>query len=115
MISDTWYTFGSDFVQLMWNQPRFWPEKYELKYACIMKHSVRPYYKSEEYIKTKKQKIHFICTSIRIPDLLPSSSCAFNLVAVYNPASIDPGIVITAITGALAKEILPSGFLNGLF
>ena len=87
---------GLDYIELSWTHPRFLPESYQLKYMCTLK--VTSKYNKKNYIQEKTRKLNSDTSSVRIPDLHPSSICTLILVAVYNPASIDSGITITGTT-----------------
>ena len=92
---------GSDYVELYWNHPKFLPESYKLKYMCALND---PCISSSEdaensYLMSNIRNLSSDTTSVRISDLRPSSFCTLVLLAVYNPASIDSGIVITGTTG----------------
>ena len=103
MIPTVSYTSGSDYIQFNWNYPKYRPEIYEVKYACMMKRA----HKNDDFIKTKTQYMNLRCNSFRISGLRPDSTCVLNLVTVYNPASIDPGIVITASTCTCTLAKIP--------
>ena len=101
MISNFTHTSGSNYVQLMWTRPKYHPKLYELKYVCIMKKNTGHHSSSTNIIKTMTQYLISGSCSIIIADLRPSSKCVLNLIAVYNPASIDAGIVIIVSTSKL--------------
>ena len=58
----------------------------------------KPSQDSNHSINAKTQNVSSNITSFTISGLLPSSIYLLTLLAVYNPASIDTGIVITATT-----------------
>ena len=94
MIPELLFDSGSDYVQVNWIRPKFLPEMYKLNYVCSMKPTYMPLL----------EKVLNLCsntTSFRIYNLHASSICSLCLFAVYNPASIDPGIVIT---GTMSDE-----------
>ena len=91
-------TYGSDYVELHWTHPKFLPERYKLKYMFTMKHTCTPNYDRNIYETRDTQSLTTDTNSFRISGLRPSSICKLNLVAVYNPASIDSGIEITTTT-----------------
>ena len=91
----------SDHVQIMWSSPQYRPEKYEFTYLCITNSTClrrschKPIVASIRILKLGSDS-----TFIRIQDISPNSTCVMKLVAVFNPASIDSGIVFTAKTSA---------------
>ena len=89
---------GLDYIELNWTQPKFLPERYQLRYMCTKQ--VTPKHKNIEknYIKERTRNLSSDTNLVRIVDLRPSSVCTLILVAVYNPASIDSGIKITGTT-----------------
>ena len=90
--------FGLDYVELTWNHPMFLPQRYKLNYlynkksTCTASHDMNP------SVTTKEQTFNSDTSSVRISDICPNSVCVLILLAVYNPASIDSGIVITGKT-----------------
>ena len=96
MIHTCSFSSGMDYVELEWTRPKFPPQSYTVTYLCSemnMPHSSRT-----AYVHTMTQQLSSEIHSIRIFDLRPSSICTVNLVAVYNPASIDSGIVLNVTT-----------------
>ena len=57
-----------------------------------------PNHERNDSIKENAQNLSSNTTLVRISNLHPSSNCRLLLLAVYNPASIDSGIVITGTT-----------------
>ena len=97
MIRTYSFASGSDYVQLNWIHPKFLPEKYQLHYACRMETCSTNHEKNYS-ILASTQNLSSNTTFVRISNLRPSSNCSLFLLAVYNPASIDSGIVITGKT-----------------
>ena len=91
---------GSDYIKLNWSRPKFLPEKYLLhvQYASTLKPRCTFKNERKKYFKENAQCLTSNTTSVRISDLRPSSVCTLLLLAVYNPASIDLGIVIRGKT-----------------
>ena len=89
---------GLDYVEVNWTHPRFLPESYQLKYRCAVK--VTSNYKAVNkiYITGRTKNLTSDSISFRIFNLRPGSTCTLILLAVYNPASIDSGVVITGNT-----------------
>ena len=91
---------GSDYIKLKWTRPKFLPEMYLLRvqYGSTLKPRCMFKKDKNKYSKTNAQCLASDTTSVTIYDLRPKSVCALLLLAVYNPASIDLGIVITGTT-----------------
>ena len=89
---------GLNYLELIWTHPKFLPERYQLKYMCMMR--VTSTYKNvtENHMFTNTKNLTSVTTSARMFDLRPRTTCAIILLAVYNPASIDPGIAIMGTT-----------------
>ena len=101
MISTATHTFGPNYIQLMWTWPKYFPEEYKLKYVCVMSNPSGNLSSSMDIIKTMTRFLTSDSCSIKISDLRPNTMCFLNLIAVYNPASSDTGIVITVTTSKL--------------
>ena len=93
MISTLPLTTGSDYIELNWTRPKFIPVKYLLHVQYTSFKNAR-----KGCVKTNSQCLSSDTTSIKISDLRPKSVCVLILLAVYNPASIDSGIMITGKT-----------------
>ena len=93
-------TTGSDYIALNWTRPKFLPEKYILNVQCASSLKPTCTFKSDKnkYVRTNAQCLTSDTTSVTISELRPKSVCMLLLIAVYNPASIDSGIVITGKT-----------------
>ena len=98
MISSHSIASGSDYVKVNWTHLQFPPERYQLKYVCSVKTACTPSHDTSHYVVAKAQNISLDTTSVTISNLCPCSSCMLILLAVYNPASIDTGIMITGTT-----------------
>ena len=92
---------GSDYVELIWTRPKFFPKRYQLIDVCTKKPTCTHRHKNSTYVTKRMQNLSSDCNSVKISDLRPSSICILLLLAVYNPASIDTGI---AIIGAVLDE-----------
>ena len=88
----------TDYIQLNWTRPDFLPEMYQLKYTVTMKTIYASIHKLNGSVMIKTLNLSSENTSVRISGLRPSSICTINLLAVFNPASIDSGIEITGRT-----------------
>ena len=104
MIPSCSLTSGSDYFELMWKSPQYRPEIYERTYLCINLLTCLHNCSVADFIRPKVSILHSNSTSFSIRDLRPDSVCVLKLVAVYNPASIDSGIVITSKTLAANKS-----------
>ena len=85
----------SDYVKLNWTRPEFLPEMYQLKYTVTMKTIYTSIHEINDSVMTKTLNLSSEITSVIISGILPSSICTMNLLAVFNPASIDSGLAIT--------------------
>ena len=91
MIQNLQTNTGLDYVEITWDRPMHDPIKYELTYSCRLQ-------KGEEYITNQPETLPSTSNSVRLSQLLQDSICKLNILAVYNPASIDPGISVTEST-----------------
>ena len=112
MISTPTHISGSNYIQLKWTCPNYRPELYEFKYVCVVKNSSGNLSSRKNIIKTKTQFLNFGSCSAKITDLRPRSICVLNLIAIYNPASSDTGIVIIVTTSML--PLISCWWLTGL-
>ena len=92
MIQNYSYSPGVYYVQLMWNSPKYNPEKYLLQYSCMSQTGV--YYCLNNNLEIRDSS----STSVSVFGLNPESICFMTIFAVYNPASIDQGMTITTKT-----------------
>ena len=72
-------------IRLKWSPPRFAPYFYLQSITCKLKWNRSPYLQT--MITLEKY-----ATSSAIGFLIPDSRCQIKLTAVYNPASLDPGV-----------------------
>ena len=98
MIPYCFLMVGSDYIELMWRLPLYRPERYELTYLCIIKCTPQPISRIDYIINSTMLNISSHVTNIRIRNLCPNTMCILRLITVYNPASIDSGIVLTSKT-----------------
>ena len=87
-----------DYIELNWTNPKFLPERYQLKYMCTMKRTAKYKPGNTNYIVNKTKNLSSVTTSVIISDLHPSSICTVILLAVYNPASTDTGIAFKGVS-----------------
>ena len=89
---------GLDYLKLIWTNPKFLPERYQLKYMCVV--TVTSMFKNvtENFILEETKNLSSVTTSTKISGLLPNITCTLKLLAVYNPAGIDSGIALTGAT-----------------
>lgn len=71
---------------------------YTLKVACRLPCALEAY--TEGIIN-----VTAVETEAEVDNLLPGSHCDINFRAMYNPASLDPGVDITASTESESKYI----------
>ena len=81
-----------DYIQTMWKRPNYMPEHYELYYMCKLQNA------DSFYITSKLKNLNSATTIARVSDLFPKSVCYITLFAVYNPASLDPGLTLITHT-----------------
>ena len=67
------------------------PTKYIFQYKCR-------YLSSEEYYKVMEKTIFESVKYIRAVNLFPGSQCEINVMTVYHPGSLDPGLSYTLNT-----------------
>ena len=98
----------SNYVKLNWTRPKFLPEMYQLKFAVTMKPIYASIQETSDSVVTKTVNLSSEITSVKISSLLPRSICTMNLLAVFNPASIDSGLAITgtAVAAVTSKRNL---------
>ena len=89
---------GSDYINLNWTRPEFLPGMYQLKFAVTMKPLRTSIHNMNDSVVAKTLNLSSTTTSVNISGLRPSSICKINLLAVFNPASIDSGITILGTT-----------------
>ena len=85
---------GFDYVELLWTQPLYLPFKYKLTFSC--KCTLENV--THNYIVPEGVHLSSNCSSFRVSSLFLESECSLRLLAVYNPASIDPGVTTTVAT-----------------
>ena len=78
-------------ILIHWTSPRFLPDYYLHIVSCNLLCDPATYYLFEKV--SNKQS-----NSTAINGIHPGSTCLFKHIAVYNPASIDPGIGLFAHT-----------------
>ena len=82
---------------MMWNSPQYHPEKYELTCLCFANPTCSAESCSERIVvNTKILNLSSDSTSVRLLGFRTYRVCVLKLVAIFNPASIDSGIVFTA-------------------
>ena len=98
MIKNPRTNSGMDYVEIVWDRPKYLPTKYKFSYSCTLMGG-------EEYLTSQPETVHSTCIRVRVADLHHYSICRLNLLAVYNPASIDPGITVTESTTKLGIHV----------
>ena len=112
MIPTHSFTSGLDYIDFTWERPQYRPERYQLTYLCIIK-SCMPKTPISDFLNVTLAYVSSDTTAISIRDLRPNTICVLKFVAVYNPASSDSGLVITART--LADNISKCIATYGIF
>ena len=84
-------TPGEDQLLITWTPPLFAPNHYIQTTSCNLLCDQSTYYLNEAVIDGEE-------TSSITYAVQPGSICMIKLVAVYNPASLDPGIGLSAHT-----------------
>lgn len=87
-----------DRIMLTWTEPRFFPRNYKIATSCMYPCA------DTAYITDKGTKAISIARKFHINNLRPGSDCTIRFTAVYNPASLDEGIIITASTLAQSES-----------
>ena len=82
---------GVNNLMIYWTRPQFPPIEYKQIISCKLLCDHRTYYLAEAILDGT------VCSSNTLV-LKPGSVCLINLIAVYNPASIDPGVGLSAHT-----------------
>ena len=94
------FSFG-----LSWQKPEFVPDHYQFIVHCQLFCAQTGYYHNDVPLPQ-------IETSLRLCYLRPGSVCQVTVKAVYNPASIDPGLTETVRTAFLSKYQLKEAIRN---
>ena len=89
MIPDYNLESSMHFVRITWQFPKYKPQMYKLSASC--KQTGVGKYQISITLDSSS-------TSAEVTGLHPRSVCSINIIAIYNPASIDPGITISATT-----------------
>ena len=88
-------------IIVWWKKPAITPKQFAIYVRCKHLFNNGTYLKSEALLPANK--MHFM-----LNDLVPETQCDFILKAVYNPASIDNGILATCKTLESSKTVLLS-------
>ena len=91
MIKDLSIQRGATFIKLQWSAPDFGPYFYLQRTSCMLWHQRVPYRFFQKVIVSS-------ATSNLVSGLKPGSRCEIRFRAVYNVATLDPGIIIIAST-----------------
>ena len=84
---------------IIWTRPEFQPYLYKQKTSCKLLCDHRTYYLNEALLNGAE-------TMTTLHALRPGSVCLIKHKAVYNPASIDSGITLTAHTHYSSKRLM---------
>ena len=82
---------GIKIIEVSWTTPRYLPYWYQQTTSCRLLCDQESYYLTEVEVDSSR-------TASYAKDLLPGSVCLIKLIAVYNPASNDPGIMLFVST-----------------
>ena len=80
-----------DTITLSWVMPEYLPQSYNRDVSCMPACGNLAYITQSFTLGSSETRDHII-------NLLPGSHCEITLFAVYNPASLDPGLVKTMYT-----------------
>ena len=89
---------GSNYVELKWKGPQYRPKMYHLLYLCIIRTTCLPRSPIADFVQWTMLNLSSDIKAIKIKDLRPNFICVLKIVASYNPASIDSGIVVTSLS-----------------
>ena len=87
---------GTNHIEIFWTIPKYFPYWYQHTTSCRLLCDQENYYLTERERDSSR-------TSSLAYDLRPASVCMIKLVAVYNPASNDPGILLLVRTQQASK------------
>ena len=91
---------GVNFIRLEWTPPQYSPLQYLVSTQCSLQcnRELERYERVLPPIPGTHPSDGNPVTAVVIENLLPSSDCKIHFKAVYNPASLDPGVYIDAAT-----------------
>ena len=101
MIDARLSAYGSDFVEVRWSSVLYMPERYQVTFSCRLESN------NSHYVSAKIANISPENCLLRVSKLFPGTVCVINLIAVYNPASIDEGITLICNTSPVPAESQP--------
>lgn len=78
-------------IEISWDLAQFKPIHFEISFSCRLMCDSTPYQKARSFLQPSS--VAFTQTG-----LYPGSVCEVELVALYNPASIDSGLKMVAYT-----------------
>ena len=87
-----------DSVQISWKSPKYKPDHFKLFVKCKSDGNESFKYVRHETLSQNENTMEFY-------DLPSRSTCEFTLLAVYNPATKDPGITCKYYTGSSGKSL----------
>ena len=90
-----------DSVLVSWKSPKYKPDHFKLFVKCKSDGNESLNYVRQETLSHHESTMEFY-------DLPSRSTCEFTLLAVYNPASKDPGITCKYYTGSPGKILIIS-------
>ena len=86
-------------ISLTWEHPYYLPLYYEQKAKCV-------HWCSDQWLFTPKRTLSASLTSSVLLDLQPATQCIITFKAIYNPASLDPGIIKVVYTLSNSEHIV---------
>ena len=100
MIDAYFLASGSDYIEVIWTPPKYLPKSYvyQIMQTCTLMATSTLKHDMKKDVVTNTKSLSSGTTSVRISDLCPNSTWMLILLAVYNRASIDPGIVAKGTT-----------------
>ena len=97
MVKNVSAVAGTGYFDLVWIAPKVLPMSYKINVFCfLMPNGVM--YRSKGYNASS------VDTKLRVNDLYFGSRCAYNLIAIYNPASRDYGITDAVVMPIASKQ-----------
>ena len=84
-----------DSVSVNWLHPKYIPEFYNLRVFCKNVHYVGSFSK---LVLPQESSV-----TIHVPS--PGSRCKVNFLAVYNKASLDPGLIFFVTLGSQSRQL----------
>ena len=94
MVPDLQVKPSSTSIEFSWDPPQYAPDYYEISCTCTYAHKEQ---RVSSYVQTREP-------SMKITKLLPGSVCEVLFRAIYNPATLDPGVKVTVTLTSDGKD-----------